>query len=197
MVRLGASFTRGSAVSLQGDVKLTQPDGRLEETTHTTSMVIPSSIRAGLNWELAPDIELGLDIYYWHYQVYQEQRTTLSEPLMGMQTLVSPKNYGNSWNWCIGLLYRIVPDLELMMGFQQDYSPIPEETFSLDTPTTDMVGFSAGARWQASDTLRVGLGVMRNWYTLIDVQKSQTDPPSNAKGHGGNSEIAFEVSYRF
>ncbi len=196
-LRFGAAFTRGSGVALEGDVTLTQPDGRVESTTHTTTMIIPSGIRAGLNLELAWDLELGIDIYYWHYQVYQEQRTTLGEPLMGMTTLVSPKNYGNSWNWCIGLLYRPAEELDLMMGFQQDYSPIPEETFSLDTPTTDMVGFSAGARWRVSESLRLGLAVMRNWYTLIHVQNSQTDPPSNAKGHGGNSEIAFEVSYRF
>jgi len=194
-VRFGAAFTRGSGVTLEGDIELTQADGAVETTTHATTMVIPSSLRAGINWEFAPDWQVGVDIYFWHYQVYQEQVTTLGKPLMGLSELVSPKNYGNSWNWGTGLLYRICEPLELMMGFQQDFTPIPDETFSLDTPTKDMLGFSAGFRWQATDSVRIGVAGMRNWYDLIDVKTSQTDPPGNIKGHGGNSEIAFEVSY--
>ena len=195
-LRLGAAFTRGAAIELDGKVKLTQADGAVQTTTHTTTMVIPFTLRAGINWEFVPDFELGLDIFYWHYQVYQEQRTTLGEPIMGMKEMVVPKNYGNSWNWCIGLMYHLSSELELMFGYQQDYSPIPKETFSIDTPTTDLHGVSTGLRWQATEGLRVGLGFVRNWYELIDVQESRTDPPSNVKGHGGNTELGFEISYR-
>jgi len=195
-LRLGAAFTRGSAVELEGDVTVKLPDDSTESTGHTTTMTIPFTLRGGLNWEIAPDVEIGADIYYWHYQVYQEQRTTLDKPLLNIDEIISPKNYGNSWNWCLGMLYRPWPGLELMAGYQEDYTPIPEQTFSLDTPLPDMKGVSLGLRWQATDTLRLGVAVVRNWYELIEVQRSLTDPPTNAKGYGGNTELALDVTYR-
>lgn len=194
--RLGAAFTRGAEVALEGDVTVRLPDESTQSTTHTTRMVIPFTLRGGFNWEIAPDVELGADIYYWHYQVYQEHRMTLDEPLLNISEIVTPKNYGNSWNWCVGMLYRPWPGLELMAGYQEDYTPIPEETFSLDTPLPDMKGVSLGARWQVTDSLRLGIAMVRNWYELIQVERSLTDPPTNAKGFGGNTELALDLTYR-
>jgi len=191
----GAAFVRGAGLELEGDVTLTQPDGVKQVTSQTTTMVIPSSVRAGLNWEISADTEVGLDLSYWHYQVYQEQRTTLGEPLMGFEELISPKNYGNSWNYSVGLLHRVKPSVEVMLGFHQDFSPIPEETFAVDTPTEDLIGFSAGARWQATERLKLGLGGIRNWYDLFDIQGSKTDPPTNIKAFGGITGLAFDVSW--
>ena len=197
-LRFGAAFTRGAGILLEGDARITQAsDGKVEKTTHETTMAIPSSLRAGINWEIADDLEIGVDITYWHYQVFQEQRTRLSRPLLGIESMVAPKNYGNSWNWCVGLLYRVLPELELMVGFQRDYSPIPGATFSIETPTPDLLGFSLGARWEINESWRVGLGFVRNWYELIDIQDSVTEPPSNLKGAGGITSGALDVTYTF
>jgi len=194
-LKLGASFSKGSPISLEGDVKLSWASGDVQETTHTTTMVIPFNLRAGVNWEFAPDFEVGADIYWWNYQVFQEQRTVLDDPILGLNELVDQKNYGSSWNWCLGLLYRVKPGWEVMFGYQEDKSPIPARSFTLENPTTDLKGVSAGLRWQATARLRVGVAMVRNWYDLIDIQVSQATPPANAKGHGGNTEFGFEVSY--
>ncbi len=194
-LRFGASFTKGTEVLLEGDATLTQADGTVQKTRHHTTMALPYNLRAGLNWEPLPYLELGVDVYYWHYQVYQEQRSELDEPILGLEEIVAPKDYGNAWNWCVGMLYRTTPDLELMLGYQRDYTPIPESTFSMDVPLPDMHGVSAGARWNVSKHWRLGLAFVRNWYNLIDVRHSELSPPANAKGHGGNTEFSFDLSY--
>jgi long-chain fatty acid transport protein len=196
-VGIGLLFASGSPVQLEGPVTLTGPDGTKTSTTQHTEMTIPLTLRAGVNWEFAPNFELGADIFYWHYQVLQEQRTKLDQPLMGLSGFVDPKNYGNSWAWNIGMLYHVLPSLELMLGFQQDFTPIPTQTYSLDNPSRDQFGISVGTRWQVNDSWRLGLAMVRNWFELADVQDSMSTPPSNAKGHAANFEAAFDIAYGF
>ena len=197
-LRIGAVFASGSPVDLEGDVKLTYPDGSVEETTHTTGMVIPFSLSAGIHWRVVDQFELAADIRYWHYQVFQEQVTQLSEGVtaLGITEFREPKNYGNSWNWCVGLLYRPIEPLDIMLGYQQDYSPIPDTTFTLENPSRDQHGVSLGLRWRITPKVRIGLAFVRNWFDLVDVQTSVTNPPSNAKGHGANSELGIDLTWK-
>ena len=193
---IGVGFASGSPVALEGPVTLTGPDGSKERTTQQTTMTLPFTLRAGFNWEFAPNFELGADVFYWHYQVFQEQRTELDEPIMGMSSFVDPKNYGNSWAWNTGMLYRVFPTIELMLGFQQDFTPIPSRTYTLDNPSRDQFGISVGTRWQATDSVRLGLAMVRNWFDLADVQDSMSTPPTNAKGHAANFEAAFDITWK-
>lgn len=194
--RLGMSFASGAMTTLRGNVRLYSPDGALAATSRqTTDVPLPFTLRAGFNWELAPDFEVGMDVFYWHYQVFQEQHSRLDQPIMGMNEFRDPKNYGNSWSWCIGILHRVVPTLELMVGFHKDFTPIPAQTYSLDNPTTDQLGVALGARWQVKPRLRLGFSVYRNWFNLIDVQESQSVPPSNVKGHAAVTSLGFDVDW--
>jgi long-chain fatty acid transport protein len=195
--RIGASFASGSNTPLRGDVKLTYAGGKIERSSHRTDMTLPFTLRAGFNWEIVPGFELGSDIFWWHYQVFQEQRSILSTPIMGIEEFRDPKNYGNSWDWCIGLLYRVHPRVEVLAGFQIDATPIPKTTYSLDNPTTNQKGVSGGVRWQATDKVRLGFAVVQNWFDLVDVQESKATPPSNVKGHGADTSFAADVSWQF
>ncbi|MBP7125029.1 outer membrane protein transport protein [Myxococcota bacterium] len=211
--RIGAAFSGGSPITLDGRVKLTGstcPPGStdctlkghlgevLADTRHKTRMLIPFELKAGFNWEPLPWFEFGMDIYYWHYQSLQEQTTRFREPLLGLiQDLPDQKDYHNSWAWNVGVMFRPVRSVDLMMGYQMDFSPIPEQTYSLDNPSTDQKGISLGLRWRVDDRWRVGLGYVHNWANLINVQRSVGKPPANGKGHAANNEFAFDFSYRF
>jgi long-subunit fatty acid transport protein len=194
---LGAAFAGGSDVHLKGPISVHYPDGTSESTTQHTHTVIPFTLRAGFNWEFAPDFELGMDVYYWHYQVLQEQRVTFDAPIAGLTGLVDPKGFGNSWDWNIGLMYHLAEAWAFLCGFQMDFTPIPTQAFSLDNPSRDLLGVSAGLRWDVSPHWRVGAALMQNWFHAADVQDSVSTPPSNAKGHGGNAAFAVDVSYAF
>lgn len=193
---IGGAIQGGSPVHLTGDVTLKNPDGSEERTRHHTEIVIPLTLRAGFNWEFVKDFELAMDIFWWHYSVLQEQKTIFEKPLKGMNGLTEPKNYTNSWSWNIGLLYRISPKLEIMMGFQKDFTPIPTKTITLDNPSRSQMGIAGGLRWQCHKNVKIGFAVVRNWFEPVDVQDSVMNPPSNAKGYGKNLELGFDVNWR-
>jgi long-chain fatty acid transport protein len=146
-LNIGLTFSGGSEVLLGGDVILTHPDKAITMSSHTTSLALPFTLKAGVNWEFTKDFEIGFDTVYWHYQVYQEQRSDLTTPILGMSELVSPKNYENASNWSMGLLHHLTPTWELMIGYQRDFTAIPDSSFSLEIPTRNNHGISTGARW--------------------------------------------------
>jgi long-subunit fatty acid transport protein len=127
----------------------------------------------------------------------QEQRSMLEKPIMGMTGFTDPKDFGNSWSWNTGLMYHLLANLELMVGWQMDFSPTPNRTFSLDNASRDQNGLSLGARWQITDHWRAGLAYVHNWVSVINVQDSIGTPPTNAKGVAANNEFGFDVDYRF
>jgi long-subunit fatty acid transport protein len=135
-------------------------------------------------------------VRYWHYQVFVEQRTLLSTPLMEQEELVEPKNYHNSVALALGLLHRVTPTVTVMMGVQRDYSPVPQQSVGLENPVGDRLGIATGLRWQLRPDLRLGLGILRNWFDMMDIQDSITTPPTNAKGHGGITSMTFDVDWR-
>jgi long-chain fatty acid transport protein len=194
-LRLGAVFASGVPVEFEGDVTFTSSDGEVITTSHKTTFAIPFTLQAGINYEIATDFELAADFRYWHYQVNQEQRTVLGEPIMGLTGMVSPRRYDNSVNIGVGLLHRFAPGWEFMMGYQYDRSPIPDASITVDNPNGDRHGLAAGLRWYPVGGLRVGVAALRNWYDLINNQESQSNPPSNAKGIGTNIALGFDLSW--
>ena len=191
----GAMFAAGVPVELEGDVKFTANDGSVIRTTHHTTMAIPFTFQGGVNWRIADDFELAADFRFWHYQVFQEQRTVLKEPILGIRQLVDPKSYHNSFNLGVGLLHRFAPGWEFMLGYQHDWSPIPNRSITPDSPNTNRHGVAMGVRWYALRGFRVGVAALRNWYDLLNNQQSNTLPPVNAKGTGANLAMGLDLSW--
>jgi long-chain fatty acid transport protein len=192
---LGFGFVSGSEFTLKGKVGIQRPTGAATEIGQKTKMVIPLTLRAGINWEFVPNVEVGLDVSYWHYQVLQEQLMTFDSPILGQSEKRTPRKYGNAWNVGAGILYRPIPVLDVMVGYQHDTSAIPTSTYTLDNVSRDHNGISLGLRWRALSWLAVGATFQRTWFDLLNVQDSVLNPPGNGKGHGSTTQVAVDFSF--
>ncbi len=188
---LGFSFMSAADVTLKGTLKTTDSAGKATNHHQTSTLVTPLSLRAGINWEFVPNVEFGADVYYWHYQTLQEERVTVD----GSPTSV-PKSYANAWNVSLGLLYRPIAPLDLMIGYQHDNSPIPGSTLSLDDVTRNRNTVSLGARWRALSWMQVGLTYQRTWFDLLNIQDSVLNPPTNIKGHNSLHQVALDLAFK-
>jgi long-chain fatty acid transport protein len=198
---IGMSFTSGADVSLEGPVTIraSRATSVPMKGRQTTTFAIPFCLRAGINWEFVKDFELGLDASYWHYQVNQEQQMKVDASiasLVGSGGVVrTPKEFTNSWNVSVGLLYRVIPQVDLMIGFQRDASPIPTRTMTVENLNRGLTSVSMGVRWRAAHWVTVGLTYMRTWADLLVLQDSVLNPPTNGKGHGSMSHVAADLLF--
>jgi len=183
---------------------LTGQQGLVGKYHQTTHMVIPAGLGVGVNWGVIRELDLAVDFRWWFYDAFKSQDmyhdidVAIGDTPAVENPLITPKRFGPSWTISAGALVRPLPDvlpLDLMIGGTYDESPAPNETKSLDTPTTDLAGFSLGARWTFDEHWRVSLTYYHYWYLKDEVTTSELDPPQNAKfwGHVDTFSLQLDV----
>ena len=88
-----------------------------------------------------------------------------------------------------------IPQVDLMIGFQRDASPIPTRTMTVENLNRGLTSVSMGVRWRAAHWVTVGLTYMRTWADLLVLQDSVLNPPTNGKGHGSMSHVAADLLF--
>ncbi len=70
------------------------------------------------------------------------------------------KNWSDSDTYRIGVTHKYNNIWTFMAGYAYDKTPVPESTAGFELPDTDAHIFSAGARYQYSDNLNIGFGLL-------------------------------------
>ncbi len=210
-VSWGASVTGRVDVTLSGQVELKTGGDvfpayfTFDGTQTTRQLLSPWTFAAGGNVDVTPQVELGAEGRYWLYRQYKVQRTEIKlpalEPLVPAETLdnlghlESRKDYRDSWQVSGGARVHdlaAVPALEAMAGVQYDRSPAPSATVTLDQPSFTHWGAHAGLRYQLG-RYRIGASYIHYWYQVPTITDSQTSPPTNMRGSGGNNIVTASL----
>ncbi|KJS03022.1 MAG: aromatic hydrocarbon degradation membrane protein [Desulfobulbaceae bacterium BRH_c16a] len=85
------------------------------------------------------------------------------------------RNWKDSNGYRISFSYRMNDMLDLMAGFAYDETPIPEKTLGFELPDSDAYIFSAGARFNLSSRLSLGLGVLYHQLNPREVDNGIVD----------------------
>lgn len=160
----------------------------------TTQQLLPWAFMAGANVDVTPHVELGSELRYWLYRQYKSQHTDVTG-INVIRMLDNQKNYHDSWEASGGVRVHdlaAAPKLELMAGTQYDRSPAPKETVTLDQPSFTHWGLHTGLRYQLG-RYRIGASFIHYWYQVPTITSSQTDPPSNIRGSGGNNILTTSI----
>jgi len=219
---IGLGYTGATAARFSGEVTFRSLGGRVEgeqalrelagslgyklPRSLEIEMAIPPALMAGVNLALGPRVELGLDVRFWLYNLYNRQtiRPVFDPEEPGSapiteETLSRDKHYELSYQLTAGVLVRPwtrVPGLELMLGAGYDQSPIPDETLTIDNPSLSQVKLTTGVRWQINRRWRVSATYMLVVYMPRDITTSQTRPPTNIRGSGTSHSPALAVTCR-
>jgi long-subunit fatty acid transport protein len=164
---------------------------------------IPHSLQLGIGLKPASWIEIAVDLRFWFYQVFDFQTVIPiydpsepgKEPLT-TENLSRDKRYRLSYQLTAGLLvrpFRHYRQLELMAGVGFDKAPIPDETFTLDSPSLTQIRAAVGARWQIDRRWRLAATYTLNMYLPLEIRTSQTSPRTNMVGEGKSHYPAFEI----
>lgn len=221
----GATYSGATSPTFEGAVAIDEVDPvareekRLEEVMEFASVKLPHSLlveqgvphtlQFGINLTPTPWLDVGIDARFWLYNFLGAQNitpqyddTVEGDEAISADALSKPKDYSVSYELGIGVLVRPIygplPQFELMMGFAYDRSPIPDETFSIDSPTMDQWNLAAGIRYRSHGP-GVSLALTYQYIAYIprDITTSQSSPPMNArvKGHSHLPRLEFEYAF--
>ena len=166
---------------------------------------IPHAVQGGLNVQLSPHLEVGFDVRVWLYNLIERQALVPvydpnekgKEPLTE-EGLSRNKDYNISYQVCGGLMFRpygLDDTLEIMFGIGYDHSPTPGKTFTMDNAATTAVKVSFGLRWRMFERWRISATYFLNLGEPLDIQNSQTNPPTNVRGGGIAHSPGLELEY--
>lgn len=159
-----------------------------------TKLLLPWTFFGGANYDVTPQVELGVETRYYLYRSYKEQYTKLNNIPFASE-LRTPKNYTDSWQLAGGVRVHDLaqaPRLELMLGTHYDKTPAPAQTVTLDQPTFTHIGLHTGARYQLG-RYRLAATYIHYWYKIPTTDDSLTNPPSNIRGEGGNNIFTVSI----
>ncbi len=109
-----------------------------------------------------------------------------------------PKNWKDSNTYRIGVTHKMDNRWTLMAGYAYDKTPAPESTVGFELPDSDAHIYSVGARYQYSDDLNVGFGLLYDKKETLKVTRgtSLTDSTDNAE-YDDASAILLTVGMQY
>lgn len=177
---------------------------KLAGTRQKTEISAPWIVGFGVNWDIAPYLEVGAEFRYYINQHITEQRTTITEgemlKVMLPDGLVTTKDLHNSVHTGAGLvikpLYGLGIDLDLMTGFHYETTSTPNHTMEISAPTFDLAAVHGGLRYTHNKRYAISLIYSHYWYFERTTSNSITFPPTNFVGSGYTNQATLVVEAR-
>jgi long-chain fatty acid transport protein len=212
-ISLGASYRSRIGTEIEGTITHTLPAGSepyigpLFPNTHAeTDLTFPAQFQFGVAYKGIPRLVLEADLHYEGWSSYKEQVITLAQPIAGLTSVVTPKNWEGSCFYSAGADYRINNRVSLLGGYLFSQNPIPNETFEPAIPDSNLHVVSVGTelRYKA-----LAVGLSYGYEILEDRRKSNLlddnpldgfiNPLTSANGlYKGNIHlVGISATFRF
>ncbi|MCA9673041.1 MAG: outer membrane protein transport protein [Myxococcales bacterium] len=200
---IGVAMLTRVDIKLEGDVRVTSgadaPRKFTFEGRQKTALLFPWSLHLGANVDVFSWLELGLELRYWFYSQFVEQRTEVTGISL-LDELLTPKNYHDSIQASGGVRISppFVPGLEVMLGMHYDRTPAPDNTLSIEQPTFNHWGFHSGLRYRINSRFRVSVTYAHYIYVERTTDKTLLkNPPSNYRASGEGNWVTAVFEARF
>lgn len=173
--QLALALTYRSKIDLtvEGEANIVHPVGPYNGDAEVT-VPIPAALNlaAAYTFNDRTTVELVFERTYWsaYKELDFDYDTTLSTvDLDGPGPFPSSyaafdasraRDWRDSNTFRIGVTHKMDDKWTLMAGYAYDKTPVPESTVAFELPDSDAQIFSVGARYQYSDKLNIGFGLL-------------------------------------
>lgn len=193
---LGLTYRSKVDYSLDGDVTFTNVVAPGDVTSDASlDITLPETIDFSVTHEFNDRWTVMAAATYIRWSRFDE---------LNVENDISPitetQDYEDTWQYALGLSYRVNPQWLLRTGIAYDESPISDSTRTVRVPSADRTLFSLGAGWTPTPDLTIDVA-----YTYIqeaDAEVNQTSeqfPGTTYSADYDNSLNLFGVqaTYRF
>jgi long-chain fatty acid transport protein len=210
---VGASYRSQIKVGIKGDVTHSLPAGSepfigpFFPNTHAESeLTVPAQFQFGVAYKGIHHFTLETGLRFEGWSSYKEQKIILSQPVAGLTSVVTEKNWKNTYSFNVGADYRVNDSVSLLAGYLYSGNPIPDETFEPAIPDSNTDVFTVGTEFRHK-AFTVGLSY---GYQLLEGRKknnSLDDNPldgvvnpltsANGKYNTNLHMVGISLTYRF
>jgi long-chain fatty acid transport protein len=159
------------------------------------SVPLPAALNlaAAYTFNDTTTVELVYEKTYWsaYKELDFDYDSTIDPVLNGIFGAPITKNWSDTDTYRIGVTHKLDNDWTLMAGYAIDKTPAPKSTAGFELPDSDAQLFSFGARYQYSDDLNVGFGL------LYDKKETLRITPTDGNSGTGLSNAKFEDTSAF
>ncbi len=193
---ISITYRSNIEMSLEGDVDLMA--GGMTMSTGAESSSFPAPAVLAISGAYTFDkltVELTFDRTFWsEYESMDITYDQMDATWSSVFRLPAAKDWDDSNAYRIGLDYALNDKVNLMGGFAYDETPIPDETVDFSLPGSDAYLFSIGARFQVTEAMELGGGI------LYDYKKSREVNNHTVVGEFTNSSallVTAGLTYTF
>ena len=171
-------------MTIDGDATLLGP-GLMYSGDAYLGAPIPASLNlaAAYTFNDRTTVELVYERTYW--SAYKELDIDYHDPIHpatgGFWGASVGKGWEDSDTYRIGVTHKLNGIWTLMAGYAYDKTPAQKNTVGFELPDSDAHIFSVGARYQYSDDLNIGLGLLYDKKDKLKLKPSD----GNTGGFGG------------
>ncbi|MCP4127078.1 MAG: transporter [Gammaproteobacteria bacterium] len=206
---LALALTYRSKIDLtvEGDAHLVNDLGGTPTYNGDAEVEVP--IPAALNLAIAytfndkTTVELVYERTYWSAYKELDFEYDNGAGFAGPMTIfddVIEKDWSDSDTYRIGVTHKLDSQWTLMAGYAYDKTPVPERTAGFELPDSDAHIFSVGARYQYSDNLNVGFGLLYDKKDKLKIREdtSPSESVDNADFEDASATmLTVGVQYTF
>jgi len=181
--------------TVKGDVTFDNP--AINDTGAKGDITLPDSFTAGVMIKPMSELTLEADVVYTRWSTYDELTIEYDEPLFGISSKTTPKDWHDVWRLQFGVEYSLNELVDLRASYVYDQSPIPDEHVDYMVPANNrhLFGLGTGFHW---DKWVVDLSYT---YLLIedrDVDARSADYILEGEFKNGHSHlIGLSIGYKF
>ncbi|MBE8598628.1 outer membrane protein transport protein [Pseudomonas cyclaminis] len=120
--------------------------------------------------------------------------------LAGLNDLVEPLNWRDTWSAALGAAYQLNPEWVLRAGYAYDPSPIDNASRSVRVSTGNRQSVTLGAGYSPRSDLTIDVAYGYVWESTAPVNLANTtgvQPAYSAKFDNSANGLVTQVSYRF
>jgi long-chain fatty acid transport protein len=198
---VGASYRSETKIDFEGDATFSNIPGVAPFTllfpsgvTGKATLPMPSSLMAGVAYDITKDLTVEADFQYMGWSSYDELKVTFNKAVAGSTTSSDVVDWSNSILIRLGGEYRM-NKLSLRAGFIYDQTPQPDKAVDATLPDADRVEFTVGVGYQITNMINADLG-----YQYVKASDRTVTAPTNTfpgTYKTSASLIAFNLGFVF
>jgi long-chain fatty acid transport protein len=153
----------GDAVLYSGDIDASYNGLVVYDGEASVTVPVPAALNLAVAWSPieATTLEFVYERTFWssYESLDFEYAAPITEPVIAAKAFDDPipKNWEDVGAYRLGVTHNYDRQWTAMAGVVYDETPIPEESLGFETPDSDSLTFSLGARYQVNAALNLGL----------------------------------------